>query len=92
MTLGDDLRTVPLFTLCISLEEVQVLSHFQTSGMEFYIFSFSGKFLSKFSRLLAFLVEKKEIPSPLGAGMARSSDEAKGAEIEDLEFDICLLT
>ena len=44
MTLRDDLRAVPVFTLCISLEEVQVLSHFQTSAVEFYIFFFSGKF------------------------------------------------
>lgn len=36
-------------------------------------------------------MEKKEIPRPVGAGMARSSDEATGAELEDLEFDICLL-
>jgi hypothetical protein len=38
------------------------------------------------------MMEKKETPSPLGDGMARSTDEAAGAEIEDLEFDICLLT
>jgi len=44
MTLRDDLRTVPVFTLCISLEEVQVLSHFQTPALEFNIFTFSGKF------------------------------------------------
>jgi hypothetical protein len=44
----DDLRTVSVFTLCISLEEVQVLSHFQTSAVEFYIFSFSGKFYRMF--------------------------------------------
>lgn len=55
-------------------------------------FLFQRKILSNFSRLFAFLMEKKEIPSPPGAGMARSSDEATGAEIEDLKFDICLLT
>lgn len=44
MTLGDDLRTEPVFRLCIWLEEVQVLSHFQTSAMEFYSSSVSGKF------------------------------------------------
>jgi len=37
-------------------------------------------------------MEKKEIPSLLGAGIVRSSDEATGAQIEDLGFNICLQT
>ena len=91
MKLWDDLRTVPLFTLCITLEEIQVLSHFRFLYLN-SIFSLLAENFSNFLRLVAFLMEKKEIPNPLGAGMARSSDEATGAEIEDLEFDICLLT
>jgi hypothetical protein len=59
--------------------------------MEFYSFSVSGKFLSNFSQLLAFLMKKKEMCSPLGAGMARYSEETTGMEIEELEFDICIL-